>query len=199
MTVRTTPHRRHRRRLALAASLGLPLLALAALPASAHDGDDHDGHAATGRYGSGVRDVPRPALRELMSLKGALGRYRTPEAAVAAGYLPSPDCAASPAGGMGHHYVNPSLMGEIDPTQPPILVYVPGQDGLTLGAVEWFAPDADQDLTTTDDRPDLMGIPFDGPMPGHEPGMPVHYDLHVWLFQHNPAGLLAPFNPTVRC
>lgn len=44
-----------------------------------------------------------------------------------------------------------------------------------------------------------MGLPFDGPMPGHETGMPVHYDLHVWLFRHNPDGLLAPFNPAVSC
>ena len=34
-------------------------------------------------------------------------------------------------------------------------------------------------------------MPFDSPMLGHEPGMPVHYDLHVWLYRHNPAGLFA--------
>ena len=177
----------------LTAALTLPLVALAVPSATAHD--DRGSHT----YGAGVRHVPRPALRELMQLKGSLARYRSPEAAVADGYLPSTECSASPAGGMGYHYVKPSLMGPVDPGRPPILVYVPGASGLTLGAVEWFVPDADQDLSTTGDRPDLLGVPFDGPMPGHEPGMPVHYDLHVWLFQHNPDGLLTAFNPTVHC
>jgi len=34
---------------------------------------------------------------------------------------------------------------------------------------------------------------------GHEPGMPFHYDLHVWLYRHNPAGLSAMWNPRVDC
>jgi hypothetical protein len=29
--------------------------------------------------------------------------------------------------------------------------------------------------------------------------MPIHYDLHVWLWQHNPSGLFAPWNPDVTC
>ena len=32
-------------------------------------------------------------------------------------------------------------------------------------------------------------------MLGHEPGMPIHYDLHVWIWQHNPVGMLDMFNP----
>ena len=87
-----------------------------------------------------------------------------------------------------------------DPDHPGILVYVPDHDGgLTLGAAEWFHADADQDLTTDGDRPSLFGIPFDGPMPGHEPGMAIHYDLHAWLFSPNPAGLVQPWNPAVHC
>jgi hypothetical protein len=45
----------------------------------------------------------------------------------------------------------------------------------------------------------LFGRPFDGPMLGHEPGMPPHYDLHVWVWQANPEGIFAPFNPNVTC
>ena len=30
-------------------------------------------------------------------------------------------------------------------------------------------------------------------------GMPVHYDLHVWLWKHNPSGVFAPFNPDASC
>jgi hypothetical protein len=39
-------------------------------------------------------------------------------------------------------------------------------------------------------------------MEGHEPLMPRelhHYDLHVWLFKENPAGLFHWTNPTVGC
>ena len=29
--------------------------------------------------------------------------------------------------------------------------------------------------------------------------MPIHYDLHLWLHRHNPAGRFAMWNPTVSC
>lgn len=136
-------------------------------------------------------------------IKEATRQYRDVEAALAAGYLPSDQCAELPGvGGMGFHYVHPALVGdaEIDPTKPEILVYVPSKSGrLELGAVEYFRADADQNLETSDDRPTLMGHGFDGPMPGHEPGMPVHYDLHAWVFEHNPLGELAAWNSRVRC
>ena len=64
-----------------------------------------------------------------------------------------------------------------------------------VAAIEYVKNDADGDLGTDDDRPSLFGEPFDGPMEGHEPGQPVHYDLHAWMWRHNPAGELAQFNP----
>ena len=39
----------------------------------------------------------------------------------------------------------------------------------------------------------------DGPMPGHDADMPVHYDLQVWTGKRNPAGIYTPFNPSVSC
>jgi len=39
-------------------------------------------------------------------------------------------------------------------------------------------------------------------MEGHEPLLPQnlhHYDLHVWLWKQNPAGLFSPTNPLVKC
>jgi len=47
--------------------------------------------------------------------------------------------------------------------------------------------------------PRLYGQTFDGPMAGHHPGMGVHYDLHVWVWQDNPSGTFAQFNPDVSC
>jgi hypothetical protein len=29
--------------------------------------------------------------------------------------------------------------------------------------------------------------------------MPIHYDLHVWLWKKNPSGMFARWNPTVTC
>jgi len=26
-----------------------------------------------------------------------------------------------------------------------------------------------------------------------------HYDLHVWLWKENPAGMFSPTNPNIRC
>ena len=129
-----TPRRLAGAALALAALAGT---ATAVAPAAtAHDGT----HEAT-TYGSSVSHLSPSALSRLMQLKGTLAAYRSPEAAVAAGYLPSPECVSSPDGTMGYHYVNPTLLGSIDPASPPILVYVPSGDRLTLGAAEWFAVD----------------------------------------------------------
>ncbi|MFD2090675.1 hypothetical protein [Blastococcus deserti] len=164
---------------------------LAAAPsAGAHDSPGH-------RPSAGPRAAAGEA--ELASVRAATARYHRVEAALADGYRPSPECAASPDGVMGVHYVNPARLGSIDPRRPAILLYVPTENGPRLAGVEYFQADADQDPTTDDDRPSLFGQPFDGPMPGHEPGMPVHYDLHVWLWAHNPAGTFAPWNPALSC
>jgi hypothetical protein len=148
----------------------------------------------------------RPAeltKRQAKQIKNATKKYRNPADAIAAGFIPTDACVELPGvGGMGFHYVNPANIadGVIDAAKPEILVYVPTKNGgRKLGAVEYFSPDADQDLTTDDDRPSLFGAPFDGPMPGHEPGMPIHYDLHVWLYAKNPAGQLSAWNPRVTC
>lgn len=137
---------------------------------------------------------------EMAQLRKDLAKYQDVDVAIEAGYIPASPCEESPAGGMGFHYVNFALMGSIDPKAPAILLYEPTADGgLELAGVEWFAADADQDLTTDGDRPNLWGRDFDGPMPGHSPQMPIHYDLHVWLYEANPAGVFEPWNPNVTC
>jgi len=138
----------------------------------------------------------------LQTVKAATARYHSTVQAEKAGYVLGSPCASSPLGGMGFHYENRQLMADptIDPAQPEILLYAPAPSGgLELVGVEYWRSDSDQDVTTTADRPSLFGQPFTGPMPGHHPGMPVHYDLHVWLWQDNPAGMFALFNPTVSC
>jgi hypothetical protein len=148
-------------------------------------------------------DSPAEMHDQLEEVRRATKAYKDVEAAEAAGYVPAGPCAEDPKyGGMGFHYENLALIedGELDPLRPEVLVYQPTRNGnLRLGAVEYFQVDGDQDLATDDDRPWLFDVPFDGPMLGHNPVMPIHYDLHVWLYRHNPAGVFAMWNPRVSC
>lgn len=146
---------------------------------------------------AGAADDPWQAV------EAATARYHSLHQAENAGYSAEGEpCVASPAGTMGVHAANGPLLADpaIDPLRPELMLYAPKQGGkLALVAVEYWKADADQNLATDGDRPSLFGQPFDGPMPGHNPTMPIHYDLHVWLWATNPAGLFAPFNPAVSC
>lgn len=44
-----------------------------------------------------------------------------------------------------------------------------------------------------------LGTEMHGPMPGHGPGEPEHYDLHLWAWRENPNGILAEFDLDVTC
>lgn len=146
--------------------------------------------------------IAQPALaqegqEELAEVRSATEQFQDVEAAEAAGYEPTPVCVP----GMGVHYINMDLImdPQLDPTEPEVLLYEPTEDGLTLVGVEYMLPDADQDLSTDEDRPSLFGVDLDGPMEGHGPGEPVHYDLHVALYRENPDGMFATMNPAVTC
>lgn len=158
--------------------------------------------AASAERGGG--DDTRLSAAQRNQIRAETKQFRDVDAAVAAGYLPTDECVAVDGlGGMGYHYVNPDHVtdGVVDVAKPDVLVYQRAPNGqLRLGAVEYLIFDEDGRPDTDDDRPYLFGrYGFDGPMPGHEPEMPVHYDLHVWLYEHNPAGELQGFNPRVTC
>jgi hypothetical protein len=142
-----------------------------------------------------------PLSSDLQAVRSATAKYHDVNVALADGYIPMSPCESSPAGAMGVHYFNPSLAGPgVDPLRPEVLLYVPNAKGAPkLVGVEYFQADADQDLSTSPDRPSLFGQAFDGPMPGHNPQMPVHFDLHVWVHEANPAGVYAQWNPALSC
>ncbi len=136
------------------------------------------------------------ALQQLAQVRRATAKYHNVETALADGYIAAPHCVEHPVlGGMGYHYVNPSLLdGTLDPLKPELLLYAPsGNGGVRLVGVEYMVPYMGQE------HPSLFGRKFDGPMPGHEPGMPTHYDLHAWIWQANPNGTFSQFNPNVSC
>ncbi len=153
-----------------------------------------------------------PALSpELEKVRAALEKYQDPVMAVHDGYFSTLGCVEYPtaekapgrmdypAGGMGIHFLNPGAIGPVlDPARPQVLIYEPAGDKLRLVAAEWFVPLA----TGVKERPKIFGQPLGGPMEGHHPLMPEglhHYDLHVWLFKRNPAGVFSPTNPDLKC
>ncbi len=145
------------------------------------------------------RDRLSPELRAVAS---KLARFHSMSQATAAGYAAASPCESSPEGTMGIHYVNGPLVGDpsVDPLRPEVLLFLPDRSGdQRLVGVEYMVIDADQDLTTDNDRPSVFGHPFNGPMLGHTPGMPIHYDLHVWLYEANPSGVFASWNPAIHC
>jgi hypothetical protein len=159
--------------------------------------------------------VVTPALAQesskaqIEALRKAMEKYKDWKVAVRDLYLSTQGCVhysgekmpghmEYPMGAMGVHFVNVTVGGAPDPMKPNVLIYEPVGKKLELVAVEWLVPlKAD-----TKERPSLFGQPFMGPMEGHEPLIPkqfVHYDLHAWLFKHNPLGMFAPTNPNVSC
>jgi hypothetical protein len=145
------------------------------------------------------KETPPKLSPELEGVRSALIKYQDPIKAVHDGYFSTVGCVRYPTGGMGVHFLNPQLIGPVpDLMRPQILLYEPVGDKFRLVGAEWFIPLA----TGVKERPKLFGHPFDGPMKGHEPLMPAtlhHYDLHVWLFKSNPAGLFNMVNPNVKC
>jgi hypothetical protein len=134
---------------------------------------------------------------DLKDVRAATARFHSTVQAERAGYQRTPECVSSPAGVMGIHYENTALMEDpaLDPLHPEVLVYAPDANGkLKLVAVEYYVEAAD--VTAA---PSLFGRTFQGPMPAHHPGMARHYDLHAWVWAHNPAGTFALFNPTLNC
>ncbi|HEY6013736.1 MAG TPA: hypothetical protein VIU37_07005 [Candidatus Limnocylindrales bacterium] len=153
---------------------------------------------------------------ELSAARTATARFHTLDAAQAAGYvglvadLQGITCIADPggAGGMGVHYLNPSLAPElfdpnavssVDAATPELLVYAPGPDGSQrLVALEYLAIKASWDATHSA-PPSLFGQTFSTTPAGNRFGLPDFYSLHAWIWDPNPTDLFAPWNPRVSC
>jgi hypothetical protein len=150
--------------------------------------------------------------QELAQAAAATARYHRDSAALSEGFIATEECASVPGlGGMGIHFLNVARTMDltVNASEPELLLYEPTGNGKRrLIGVEYFVPVISNGAPWFGETPPpvidnaapvLFGKTFDGPMPGHEPGMPWHYDLHVWIWKHNPSGLFAPFNPTVQC
>jgi hypothetical protein len=168
-----------------------------------------------------------PVNGQLAAVRAATARYHNIATALAEGFtLINPatnenePCVVDSAGVMGIHALNLARLGDQvnDPLQPEILLYVPNPaGGYRLVGVEylrfvlvrkkgdtdaapWIGHDKwGPEYEVVGATPTLFGQPFDGPMEGHTPTMPWHWDLHAWIWAKNPSGMFAPFNPSLSC
>jgi len=159
--------------------------------------------------------------KALASLRRSTAAFHDVDAAIASGYA-SPvglACVFSPAGAMGVHVVKASAMNQaVVPNEPEALLYLPkANGGFKLVAVEYLVPALVRNTTTgavspwfpmtpwgagytlMTQPPSVFGETFEGPMPGHDPGMPWHYDKHVWIWETNPSGIFSQWNPSISC
>jgi hypothetical protein len=148
------------------------------------------GGAIAGGPGPGGNGADVAAVRQ------ATLKYHDVAAAIADGYVPFYRCTEQPGvGTMGQHYVKPALVGDpgIDPLTPEALVYEPTRSGeLRLVAVEYVTLD-------TSSQPWVLGQPMRFVASGNRYGLPDFYERHAWIWQANPAGEFADWNPTMTC
>jgi len=104
-------------------------------------------------------------------------------------------------GGMGVHWANSMLVNDpaIVATRPEALVYAPMPDGtLQLAALEYVVIKSAWDATHHH-PPALLGHRFNVTPAPNRFGLPSFYSLHVWVWEHNPAGTFEMWNPRVVC
>lgn len=164
--------------------------------ATAAAGTEHVDHQADHEHGADLAQVRR-----------ATARFHDLDAALAAGYELGwvngsgtriiTGCVANATGAMGYHYFNPQLMADltVDILQPEVLVYAPGPQGkLRLVAVEWIVRGANSNPPGVSEAPSLLGMPMHILVPAVG-----FYLTHAWVWEPNPAGMFADFNPNVSC
>jgi hypothetical protein len=163
---------------------------------------------------------------QLAAIRQANDQYQSVAVAVSAGFVSDGMCidagmvgAPAALGAMGIHYANGARLGitqteplvsgndgVVDPEKPEIMIYEPQADGgMKLVAVEYLVFEAAWKAAGNTNPPTLFGQEFvymkDNPAtsPHEAHGFEPHYELHVWLYRDNPAGMFAEFNPSVAC
>ena len=144
---------------------------------------------------SGAAGDRREVDGDLERIRAATEPFKSLEAAIAAGYAPSGGrCLANPPhGAMGFHHSNAGLMDDrLELERPEILVYERLPDGsYRFNGVEYIVPFSVRPMDA--EPPAIMGQELKP-----APSLNLWY-LHVWVWQENPSGVFADWNPTVKC
>ena len=134
----------------------------------------------------GSRNLSPLTLHELARARRATAKYHDVANALADGYVDGNLYTS----GEGYHYINPLLVdGHFDLEQPEVLLYAsrPGEESLTLVAVEYVSPDA---------FPIPEGFTGDDDVWESEPPFPI-WVLNAWIWLDNPNGLFTFLNPRI--
>jgi hypothetical protein len=172
---------RHHRTPLLLSVIVLLLTSVLAAPGLAQDDHTPD----TDRRGQALGRHAPGLGAELAAVRTATARYHDVEVALSDGFVAASPCVEGPEGAMGFHYVHEGRFGQLDPTLPQALLYIPGPRGqLRLVGVEYLHPAGGEVL---------------GQALTHASPLGPETALHVWLWRHNPAGMFAPYNPKLSC
>lgn len=131
--------------------------------------------------------------RDVARLRAATARFKSSDAAIAAGYPAETNCVQhQPHGAMGYHFNNKELKDAVlEVEKPEVLVYEKRPDGtFQLNGVEYFVPFT---AWTKTEPPTIMGQSLK-----RADALGFWY-LHVWSEKANPSGIFADWNPTVKC
>lgn len=176
--------------------LGILLVAGCSDPIPTSSATTHEPQAASA-LSSAFAASSSVENRDLATLRAATARFQRFDVAKDAGYtylfmnMCMEDNGPASAGGMGYHYVNTSLLdAKVDVSTPEALLYEPGPNGqLHLVAVEYVIPKA---AWTSTQPPMLFGQTF-------KLNAFDLWALHVWVWDNNPSGMYADWNPRVSC
>ena len=146
---------------------------------------------------------------DLSIARAATARFHDLGVAQSAGYggplvdLNGNACIDQPgAGGMGIHYVNGALVADPseDAATPEAVIYEPEPNGqLRLVAVEYVVLQSAWQAAGNSTPPSLFGQTFELVPAGNRYGLPPFYELHAWIWKHNPSGMFNDWNPDVSC
>lgn len=145
---------------------------------------------------------------ELAEVRRATAPYHRVAVAEDAGYSLFVDaadvaCIEHPsAGAMGLHHANGALVEDpaVDASAPEVLLYAPDRDGrLRLTGVEHVVLQSAWHAAGHGGPPVLYGQRFSAVGADNRYGLPPYYALHAWVWEHNPSGTFADWNPRVDC
>jgi hypothetical protein len=143
--------------------------------------------------GAGVTSAESKA--SLAAVRQATLKYKDIDAAFADGYALFYTCTEQPGvGTMGQHLINFGLVGNdaVDALHPEGLVYEPKRNGgWKLVAVEYVTFQAGVSV---------LGQSMNTVPATNRYGIPSQfYAKHAWIWQGNPMGVFADWNPDVTC
>jgi hypothetical protein len=144
---------------------------------------------------SAIRESDADVNKDLATLRQVTASFHEFDKATAAGWSTKiTGCMVDPTlGGMGFHYGNTALIdGTARVDQPELLLYEPEKNGnLRLVAVEYIIPYTFHSRESA--PPVLFGKEF------KQNDVFQLWGLHAWVWENNPSGMFANWNPNVNC